>query len=79
MSDGSVADRVNQKITADVSRDSVAAVSDSILAALVPALVEALQHMRVCADCAEGSWEDCEGGRAALVAMEMAKAGEPNP
>jgi hypothetical protein len=32
-------------------------------------LREALQHMRVCQSCADGSWEDCEGGIAALAAL----------
>jgi hypothetical protein len=32
-------------------------------------LRESLQHMRVCQSCADGSWEDCDGGIAALAAL----------
>lgn len=35
-------------------------------------LVAALQHMKSCGGCAEDSWECCEGGRAALAAIEKA-------
>lgn len=35
-------------------------------------LVAALQHMKSCGSCCEDSWETCEGGRAALAALEKA-------
>lgn len=35
-------------------------------------LVEALLHMKSCGSCCEDSWEDCEGGCAALAALEKA-------
>lgn len=37
------------------------------------ALLEALQHMQHCASCAEDYWQNCEGGRAALAAIDAAK------
>jgi hypothetical protein len=37
------------------------------------ALVEALEHMKMCRDCAEGAWEDCEGGLFAIAALKAAK------
>lgn len=37
------------------------------------ALLDALQHMRHCASCAEDDWQNCEGGRAALAAIDAAK------
>lgn len=42
------------------------------LIAAAPDLLAALLHMRVCASCAEGDWEDCEGGRAANEAIAAA-------
>ena len=36
---------------------------------LLDRMAEALQHMRWCSSCAEGFWEDCEGGRAALAVL----------
>lgn len=35
--------------------------------------LEALAHMQWCQSCAEGSWEDCDGGRAALAILAKAK------
>lgn len=35
-------------------------------------LLAALTHMRCCQACAEGSWEDCEGGQDALAAIARA-------
>ena len=40
------------------------------------ALLEALQHMQHCASCAEDYWQNCEGGRAALAAIDAAKGKE---
>ena len=34
------------------------------------AAVDALEHMQWCRSCGEGSWKDCEGGRAALAIIE---------
>lgn len=39
----------------------------------ISARLDALQHMQHCASCAEGSWEDCEGGRDALAAIAKAR------
>jgi hypothetical protein len=42
-------------------------------------LAEALEHMKWCGSCAEHSWEDCGGGRAALSALaayDQARAGQ---
>ncbi len=33
-------------------------------------LIGSLQHMRVCQECSEGSWERCEGGQIALAEMK---------
>ena len=41
--------------------------------ALVQTLVEALEHMQLCGPCAEGSWDDCDGGRAAEAALAAAR------
>jgi len=40
------------------------------------ALLEALQHMQHCASCAEDDWQNCEGGRAALAAIDAARGKE---
>jgi len=42
------------------------------LMAASPDLLEGLEHMRWCRSCAEGSWEDCEGGRLAIEALSKA-------
>lgn len=46
------------------------------LISAAPELLEGLQHVQVCASCSEGSWGDCEGGRAALAAIAKA-TGQP--
>lgn len=38
----------------------------------VAELQAGLNHMRWCSSCAEGAWEDCDGGRAALAAIDSA-------
>ena len=38
-----------------------------------PELLAALEHMRWCQSCADGSWEDCECGRMAIDAIKKAK------
>jgi len=56
--------------------DDIEYVLKSTVAALTAshaALLDALEHMKGCRWCAEDSWEDCEGGRAALAAIEVAK------
>jgi hypothetical protein len=40
-------------------------------------LVDALLHMKSCGGCAEDSWLSCEGGRAALAALEKTKPEKP--
>lgn len=45
------------------------------LFAAAPDLLESLQHMQVCSICAQGSWEDCDGGKKALVAIAVATGG----
>jgi hypothetical protein len=47
--------------------------ANAALIAAAPELLDALCHMRWCASCAEGGWEDCEGGRAALAAIAKAE------
>jgi hypothetical protein len=42
--------------------------------AAIGELLAALEHMRYCRHCAEGSWEDCNGGRDALAAIAAAEA-----
>ena len=54
----SAAERTRARLDAEASRDDLA---------------EALQHMQRCRECADGSWEDCDGGRAALTALEAAR------
>lgn len=49
---------------------------DAQLIAAAPELLEALYHMQHCRSCAEGSWEDCDGGRAALAAISKAEGRE---
>lgn len=39
------------------------------LLASAPDLLAALHHMRICASCAQGDWNDCDGGREALAVM----------
>lgn len=46
--------------------------ADAWLIAAAPDLLEALQHMRWCQSCADGSWEDCECGRLAIDAINKA-------
>lgn len=41
------------------------------LVADVKRLRDALGHMQSCRSCAEGSWSDCVGGRAAEVALGL--------
>jgi hypothetical protein len=36
---------------------------------VVNSLIDALNHMQVCAVCAQENWDKCEGGRAALEAI----------
>jgi hypothetical protein len=43
----------------------------------VAELEAALQHQRHCAECAEGSWFDCDGGRASLKALGIGEDGLP--
>ena len=47
--------------------------------AAAPDLLEALQHMQICRECAEGDWADCDGGRAALAAIAKARKEAPTP
>ena len=46
---------------------------DANLIAASPDLAAGLEHMQHCRSCAEGSWEDCDGGRAALAALAQAR------
>ena len=39
---------------------------------------EALAHMQCCLPCAEGSWNDCEDGRAALELLGQAPEVQPS-
>lgn len=43
------------------------------LIAAAPELLDALGHMQWCRSCSEGSWAACDGGRAALAAIEKAE------
>ena len=36
-------------------------------------LAASLEHMQHCRSCGESSWEDCDGGRAALAALARAR------
>jgi hypothetical protein len=40
-------------------------------------LIAALRHVHHCRDCKEGLWDDCDGGRAALAAIEAAERATP--
>lgn len=49
--------------------------NDRVVAA-APELLAAVEHLRYCAQCAEGSWADCEGGKAALEAIQKVRGGD---
>jgi hypothetical protein len=57
-------------IVVGVNRNLTKENADLIAAA--PELLDGLRHMRWCASCADGRWEDCDGGRAALDAIAKA-------
>jgi hypothetical protein len=41
-----------------------------------PELYESLLHMRLCASCSQGAWDECDGGRAALAAIAKVEGKE---
>ena len=42
--------------------------------AMVERLASSLRHMKWCADCAREGWDECEGGREALNALQAYEA-----
>ena len=62
--------------TSGFGRHTDDCIPDARLIAAAPELLESLQHKQACAVCAQGSWEDCDGGKKALAAIAKATGGQ---